>query len=59
MWGPIVTSWFIHPLTSSFISTINHRIHQVIHQLNAIVWGSHIVYIYIYHFRAIDDCLGP
>ena len=29
MWGPIVRSWFITPISHIVISTINHKIHRI------------------------------
>ena len=44
MWGPpVMERWFINPMNTIVIGTINHSEIEVINQLNAIVWGPHFV----------------
>ena len=44
MWAPPVIRWFINPMNTIVIGTINHSFYGVICTNLAIVWGPHFVW---------------
>ena len=40
---PVMERWFIKPMNTIVIGSINHSYWRYLHQLNAIVWGPHFV----------------
>ena len=51
---PSYVWWFINPINTIVISTINHRIQPLIRQLNAIERGPHIAWILVRYLCIIN-----